>query len=146
MGDRLTKEQRSFNMSRIRSKDTAPELKLRSALHARGLRFRKHVSGLPGKPDIAFPGIRVAVFVDGDFWHGYRFHELRLRLSPYWEMRIQRNIERDVLHRALLRSEGWSVIRVWEHQVNQDLDAVANRLEHLIKHRQSLKKHLVRRR
>ncbi len=73
MPDKLTPEQRSFSMSRIKGKDTGLELRVRSALHKRGLRFRKHVRELPGKPDVVFRKTRVVVFVDGDFWHGYRF-------------------------------------------------------------------------
>ena len=73
MVDNLTPEQRSFTMSRIRSRDTKPELTIRRLVHARGLRFRTHKNGLPGRPDLVFVRAKVAVFVDGDFWHGWQF-------------------------------------------------------------------------
>ena len=73
MSDNLTPTQRSYCMSRVKGKDTSIERLVRSELHKRGFRFRKHVKTLPGKPDIVFPKAKVAVFVDGDFWHGYDF-------------------------------------------------------------------------
>ena len=80
--DRLTTEQRSALMSKIRSWDTGPEQALRSALHKRGLRFRKHLKSLRGRPDVVFMSARVAVFVDGHFWHGYRYPAWKHKLMP----------------------------------------------------------------
>jgi len=117
MPDNLTPQQRSYTMSRIRSKNTAPELVIRKLLHARGLRFRKHVSTLPGSPDLAFASAKVAVFVDGDFWHGWRFPLWRENLSLYWKQKIQRNRDRDRRNFAALRRRGWLVVRIWQHQV-----------------------------
>lgn len=122
--DRLTPEQRSKLMSRIRSKDTGIERILRSALHRAGLRFRKHVSELPGRPDIVFPTARVAVYVDGDFWHGYRFGAWKDKLPPFWQEKIEKNRQRDARNRRRLRSMGWVVLRVWGHSVERNLDEV----------------------
>jgi DNA mismatch endonuclease (patch repair protein) len=118
--DNLTPAQRSRTMSLIRSKDTRPELAIRRLLHARGLRFRKHARWLPGQPDLVFVTARVTVFVDGDYWHGWRFPSWRGTLSPYWQQKIEGNRRRDRRNFRKLRREGWLVIRVWEHQVECD--------------------------
>jgi len=86
-------------MSRIKGKDTRPEMKVRSALHKKGLRFRKHVKDLPGKPDIVFPKDKVAVFIDGDFWHGYRFPAWEDKVSDFWKKKITGNRKRDARNR-----------------------------------------------
>ena len=93
--DNLTPEQRSRTMSLIRSKDTQPELTIRRLLHARGLRFRKHVAWLPGQPDIVFVSAKVTVFVDGDYWHGWRFPLWSGKLTAYWKHKIEGNRRRD---------------------------------------------------
>ena len=87
--DNLTPEQRSRTMSLIRSKDTQPELTIRRLLHARGLRFRKHAAWLPGQPDIVFVSAKVTVFVDGDYWHGWRFPLWSGKLTAYWKHKIE---------------------------------------------------------
>ena len=121
MSDSLTRRQRSYCMSRVKGKDTGLERVVRSALHRRGYRFRKHTSRLPGKPDIVFPSARVAVFVDGDFWHGYRFPLWRDQLMPFWKRKIGETRERDQRNFAKLRRSGWRVIRIWQHQIKRDL-------------------------
>lgn len=128
MTDRITPEQRSRLMAKVRSYDTTPERVIRSALHKKGLRFRKHVIDLPGRPDVVFTSPRVVVFVDGDFWHGYRFPAWKAKLPPYWQDKISRNRARDRRNFARLRSKGWMVIRVWEHELNKDLDACVARV------------------
>ncbi len=115
-------------MSRVKGKDTGPEKLVRSELHRRGLRFRKHPKHLPGKPDIVFPSHRVAVFVDGDFWHGYRFPQWRDQLSPFWEAKIGKTRVRDQRNFRKLRRSGWRVIRVWQHEVERDSVAVIDRI------------------
>jgi DNA mismatch endonuclease (patch repair protein) len=120
MADNLTPEQRSYCMSRVRSKDTGPEIRIRSDLHKLGLRFRKHVKSLPGSPDIVFARAMVAVFIDGDFWHGYRFPSWKHKLSTFWKEKITKNRKRDARSHRLLRRKGWKVVRVWEHQLKQD--------------------------
>lgn len=128
MPDNLTPEQRSFCMSRIKGKDTGLEMRVRSALHRRGLRFRKHVKDLPGKPDVVFRNARVAVFVDGDFWHGYRFPSWEDKVSDFWKKKINRNRERDAANHRKLRQMEWTVIRLWQHEVEADFDACIDRI------------------
>jgi DNA mismatch endonuclease (patch repair protein) len=128
MPDNLTPEQRSFCMSRIKGKDTGLEMRVRSALHIRGLRFRKHVKDLPGKPDVVFRKARVAVFVDGDFWHGYRFPSWEDKVSDFWKKKINKNRERDAANHRKLRQMEWTVIRLWQHEVEEDFDACIDRI------------------
>jgi DNA mismatch endonuclease (patch repair protein) len=129
MADNLTREQRSWTMSRIRSRDTTPELTIRKLAHARGLRFRKHAKWLPGAPDLVFAGAKVVVFVDGDFWHGWRFAQWRDGLAPYWLDKIERNRQRDKRNVRTLRSTGWTVIRLWEHEIRADAAKCVDRVE-----------------
>lgn len=128
MPDNLTPEQRSFCMSRIKGKDTGLEMRVRSALHRRGLRFRKHVKDLPGRPDVVFRKARVAVFVDGDFWHGYRFPSWEDKVSDFWKKKINKNRERDAANHRKLRQMEWMVIRLWQHEVEEDFDACIDRI------------------
>lgn len=128
MADRFSPEQRSRLMASIRSTNTKIEVCLRSALHRRGLRFRKNVRSLPGCPDIVFVAARLAVFIDGDFWHGHRFEAWEAGLSPYWRDKIAGNRARDARNRQKLRRQGWSVMRVWGHDVEKNLDATAIRI------------------
>jgi DNA mismatch endonuclease (patch repair protein) len=103
-----------------RAEDTRPERALRSLLHRRGLRFRKHYALLErGKcrADVAFPGARLAVFVDGCFWHGCPVHGSRPRTNgSYWNAKIERNIARDREYDALLGVAGWRILRIWKHE------------------------------
>jgi DNA mismatch endonuclease (patch repair protein) len=124
--DDLTPAQRKKNMQRIRSKDTKAEVLLRKALWHKGLRYRKNVKDLPGKPDIVFIKQRVAIFVDGDFWHA-RGHEKRpgeqiATNRSYWEAKMKRNIERDRYVNELLLEQGWLVLRFWESNIKKDLE------------------------
>lgn len=116
MADVHSPRQRSYNMSRVRAKDTKPEMLLRRGLHARGLRFRLHCSALSGSPDLVFPRHRAVVFVNGCFWHG---HSCRLFVAPdtnrdFWAGKIDANRQRDARNRARLQSEGWRVLTLWE--------------------------------
>lgn len=124
----MTPAQRSAHMAKIRSVDTGPERALRSELHSRGYRFFKHSRALSGRPDIVFPRARVVVFVDGDFWHGYRFPQWRDKLKPYWQEKIARNRARDVRNFRRLRANGWTVLRIWEHELKRDLLICADRV------------------
>lgn len=128
MVDNLTREQRKRAMSRVKQKDTDLEIVVRSALHKRGYRFRKHVTSLPGKPDIVFPRVKVVVFVDGDFWHGYRLPQWEHKLADFWRQKIARNRERDQKNFRCLRRMGWRVIRIWKHEINEDLDGCLRRI------------------
>ena len=130
--DNLTPQQRSYCMSRVRNRDTDLESLVRSGLFKKGWRFRKHVSSLPGKPDIVFVRLRVVVFVDGDFWHGYRFPNWKKTLSNSWIKKIEKNRERDRRNFAKLRRTGWRVVRLWQHEVKGDLNGSLERLEKLL--------------
>lgn len=135
MADNLTSAQRSYAMSRIRSKNSKAELMLRKALFSRGLRYRVHLNILPGKPDIVFTKQRVAIFVDGDFWHGWKFEEWEAKLSPYWRAKISGNIARDIEHSKRLANEGWVVLRFWEHEVKKEVEnCVLQIMQHLKQH------------
>lgn len=107
-------------MSRIHGMDTKPELVVRRLAYTRGLRYRTHVMDLPGRPDMAFVGLQVVVFIDGDFWHGWRFPTWSSRLTGFWKEKIERNRHRDRNNFRRLRAAGWTVIRLWEHEVKRD--------------------------
>ena len=125
--DNHSKEVRSYNMSRIRSKNTKPEELVRKSLFAVGLRYRKNDKRLPGHPDIVFPKYKTVVFVNGCFWHGHegcRYFVWPKSNTEYWEKKITGNIERDKRMYAMLRETGWRVIIVWECNLRKDkLDA-----------------------
>lgn len=117
MTDVHTPQQRSYNMSRIKGKDTKPEMIVRKYLHARGFRFRLHNKDLPGKPDIVLPRYRSVIFVHGCFWHGHegcRYFILPKTKTEWWEAKISGNKERDNRNLAALRASGWKVIIVYE--------------------------------
>jgi DNA mismatch endonuclease (patch repair protein) len=96
---------------------------VRSELHKRGFRFRKHLKELPGKPDVVFTKAKVAVFIDGDFWHGYRFSTWEHKVSDFWKTKISKNRERDAKNHRRLRNMGWTVIRLWQHDLERDFEA-----------------------
>lgn len=126
--DVLTAKQRSYNMSRIRGKDTKPELLLRKALWAKGLRYRVK-NKLPGRPDIVFPGKKVVVFVDGCFWHGCPEHLIMPKSnSTFWKDKIQGNIKRDARVTAALEKDGWTVLRFWEHEMKDTAETVVDKV------------------
>jgi len=121
MSDVLSKQQRSYCMSRIRGKNTKPELFLRKALWSKGLRYRLK-SNLPGRPDIIFPGKRLAVFVDGCFWHGCPQHcQLPEENSVFWEEKLSKNKARDQKINHMLKQKNWKVLRFWEHEIKASL-------------------------
>ena len=115
--DTLTPEQRSINMSKIRSKDSKPEITVRKMLFKEGFRFRIHDKKLPGKPDIVLKKYKTVIFVHGCFWHQ---HENCKRANmpksniEYWAPKIERNVQRDKEHAETLKEKGWQVIVVWE--------------------------------
>lgn len=115
--DSLSKEKRSWNMSRIKGKDTKPELIVRSLLHSMGYRYRLHQKSLPGKPDLVLKKYRTVIFVHGCFWH--RHEDCRYAYNPkskvdFWEKKFQKNIERDRIKTEQLKESGWSVLVIWE--------------------------------
>lgn len=129
--DILTPEKRSWNMSRIRGKDTKPELALRSALHRLGYRFRLSDRRLPGRPDIVLPKYKTAVFVHGCFWHrhrGCKYAYVPKSKVEFWQQKFEENIARDERNIRDIRSNGWIPIVVWECQIKHDLDSCIQRL------------------
>jgi DNA mismatch endonuclease, patch repair protein len=129
MTDVLTQEQRKYNMSRIRGKNTGPEVKLRKMLFAEGIRgYRIHYN-LPGKPDIVFTKKKIAIFVDGCFWHKCPvcFQEPETR-KEFWMKKIQSNVERAKKVNEQLRIDGWTVIRIWEHEIRKDPEMVIRKI------------------
>jgi DNA mismatch endonuclease (patch repair protein) len=134
-GDFISAETRSAVMARIRGKETGPELALARELTAMGLEWEGHSKDLPGRPDFVFRDEKVAVLVDGDFWHGYRFSEWRDKLSEAWEEKIAGNVRRDIRNRAALRQLGWEVVRIWEHQIAARPRASAARVQRALERR-----------
>jgi len=128
MPDHLTPEQRFRAMSRVKTKDGSLEVIIRSELHRRGYRFRKHVKTLPGSPDVVFPAARVVVFIDGDFWHGYRLPVWEHKLKEFWKEKIWDNRRRDQKNFRKLRRMGWRVIRIWQHEIRKDPGACIARI------------------
>src|SRR5579863_5871093 len=122
-GDIMSPEKRSAVMARIKGRDTGPEQAIAAAFAARGLEWEGHARDLPGRPDFVFRQEKVAVFVDGDFWHGWRFPQWQDKLTEKWEAKIGGNRRRDVRNHGRLRRMGWLVVRLWEHQVAADTDA-----------------------
>ncbi|WP_372743554.1 very short patch repair endonuclease [Nisaea acidiphila] len=136
--DTLSQPQRSRLMSRVRSKNTKPELMLRNALWKRGHRYRLGKM-LPGKPDVSFGRGRVAIFVDGCFWHGCPEHgSIPKTNTTFWISKIARNMERDRHVNFLLENMGWHVIRVWEHEIEHSLTSVVTLIETTLTHRREI--------
>ena len=135
MADRITTEQRSRNMSRIRGRDTKLEVRLRSALHRAGFRFRVCRTDLPGRPDVVFPRQKLAVQVRGCFWHqhencpGGRMPQSNL---DYWKPKLERNVTRDAEKDMALRDLGWRVVVIWECEIKTD-NGVADTVRRLAK-------------
>lgn len=123
MVDNISKEARSYNMSRIRSKDTKPEILVRSYLFSRGLRFRKNDKRYPGSPDVVLPKYHTVVFVHGCFWHhhkGCKYATIPKSNVDYWKNKLYRNRERDEHNQKELEAMGWKVITVWECRLKKD--------------------------
>ena len=130
--DNLTKAQRKKNMARIRSTDTTPEMKLRSALHKEGFRFRIHVASLPGKPDIVLPKYRLIIFVNGCFWHQHpncAKANIPKSNQDYWIEKLKKNVDRDKVSISNLKSMGWEVKVIWECEVNKNIEEVVETIK-----------------
>jgi len=124
MTDVLTKKQRSYCMSRIHAKDTQPEIILRKTISGAGIRgYRLHYK-LPGRPDIVFPRRKIAIFIDGCFWHKCPECFIKPETNrKFWSKKIDSNVKRDKIVNAELKTKGWQVIRIWEHEIeNQKLN------------------------
>lgn len=137
MNDHL-KTQRSYTMSQIKSTGSSIEDMLCKELWHRGLRYRKNVANITGKPDIVFRKARVVVFCDGEFWHGYNWSEKKPKIKTnrdYWIPKIEKNIERDKVVNEALIAEGWLVIRFWEKQIKNNLTGCADIVEGFVRDR-----------
>lgn len=135
--DDMTPVQRHRNMQRIRSKDTAIEVVLRKALWHSGIRYRKNCKDLIGKPDIVIKKYRIAIFCDGEFFHGKNWNVLSQHLknsnhSSYWLEKIRRNIKRDQEVTHTLEMDGWHVIRFWGQEIKKNPDACVSEIKDLI--------------
>ena len=135
MADHLTVQERSWNMSRIRGKNTKPEIVVRSLLHRLGFRFRLHRKDLPGNPDIVLPKHQTAVFVHGCFWHrhpGCKYAYNPKSRIEFWQKKFAENVERDARNQQDLKQQKWNVVVVWECEL-RDLDQLVLRLGKVIK-------------
>ncbi len=135
--DKLTKEQRRKNMQRIKAKDTGIEVKLRELLWKKGYRYRKNYDKLPGKPDIALTKYKIAIFCDGEFFHGKDWEVLKPRLEKgsngqYWVSKISKNRERDDKVNKRLLFEGWTVIRFWGDDIIKNVEECVRVVEEAI--------------
>ena len=131
-----TKEQISFNMQRVKNKDSKIELTLRKALWSRGLRYQKNVTSICGKPDIVFKGKKVAVFCDSEFWHGYDWENRKNDFKSnqaFWIPKIERNMERDQEVNAQLSSEGWTVLRFWGKDIIKRTEECVDLIEKAVR-------------
>lgn len=134
MTDTLTPEERSERMGRIRGRNTSPELAVRRAVHAAGLRYRLHARDLPGRPDLVFRSRRLAVFVHGCFWHQHPDPSCKLARMPkskleFWRPKLEGNRARDLRTRGELEALGWLVLEVWECETGaRELDVLATRI------------------
>ncbi len=123
-------------MTAVRSTDTAPELRLRRALYAVGIRgWRCHYERVLGKPDLAWPALRVAVFVDGAFWHGHPSRHKPGRSGAYWDTKIARTVQRDREIATALETAGWTVLRAWDFEIGRDLPIVVARVTDVLRQR-----------
>lgn len=128
----MSPEKRSVVMSRIRGRGTKPEMAVEAMLRELGLVFDAHARDLPGRPDFVVREARVVILVDGDFWHGWRFEQWRMKLSEPWERKIAANRRRDAANRKRLRDAGWTVVRLWEHQVENAPRRCARRIRRAV--------------
>jgi len=122
MADVHSKETRSYNMSRIRSKDTKPELLVRRFLHKNGFRYRLHVKDLPGKPDIVLPKYKTIIFIHGCFWHGHegcKYFVVPKTRTEWWLHKIGTNTDNDANAEIQLKSAGWKILKIWECELKK---------------------------
>lgn len=130
--DRVTPEQRRKNMQHIRNKDSEIELLLRKELWRRGLRYRKNVRSITGCPDIVFKRLKIAIFCDSEFWHGYDWDHRKYDIKSnqeFWINKIENNIIRDQKVNTILKSEGWCVLRFWGKDIKNNLAKCADIIE-----------------
>lgn len=139
--DKHTPEQRRKNMQAVKNKDSQIELTLRKALWERGLRYRKNVNKIFGHPDVAFIGLKVAVFCDSEFWHGHDWKNRKSDIKSnreFWINKIERNIQRDKEVTAALEADGWIVLRYWGKDIMARTSEIAEEIEKIVRSRQCL--------
>ena len=133
-----TPEQISYNMKQVKSKGSEIEVLMQKELWRRGLRYRKNVKSIEGKPDIAFIGKKIAVFCDSEFWHGYDWENRKNDFksnTEFWISKIERNMQRDKEVTQKLQSEGWIVLRFWGKEIKKNLAECADLVERIWKER-----------
>lgn len=137
MADSVTREKRSWNMSRIRGKDTGIEVLVRKYLFSKGFRFRKNVSTLPGKPDIVLSKYKTVIFVNGCYWHrhpGCKYSYIPKTNLSFWMQKFEKTVENDQKNIGLLKAAGWTVITLWEcdieHNFEITMESLVNQLRH----------------
>ena len=131
MSDRISKTKRSWNMSRIRGKDTKIEVLVRKWLFKEGFRFRKNDKRYPGKPDVVLPKYMAVIFINGCFWHRHQYCKnasIPKTRTEFWTEKLEKNVLNDKKNYALLEEKGWKVIILWECELEKDLDGVMNRV------------------
>lgn len=136
-----TPEQISYNMKQVKSKDSKIEQLLRKELWSRGIRYRKNVRKVFGNPDITFIGLKIAVFCDSEFWHGYDWENRKNDFksnTDFWIPKIERNMERDKEVNEHLRNEGWIVLRFWGNEIKKNAQECADKIEMAIKERKNV--------
>ena len=124
-------EQRSFNMSRIKGKNTKPEIKVRKWLWSQGYRYRLHKKDLPGKPDIVFPGLKKAIYIHGCFWHKHdcKYFKWPGTNTDFWKEKITRTVIRDQQNRLLLADRSWNCFTVWECELKDNTSDIFDRIK-----------------
>ena len=135
-----TQEQISYNMRRVKNKDSDIECLLRKELWARGIRYRKNVTKVIGKPDIAFVTKKIAVFCDSEFWHGYNWEERKKDFKTnqdFWIPKIERNIQRDIEVNEQLQENGWIVLRFWGKDIKKYCAECADEIERVLRERKN---------
>lgn len=123
MVDIYSKSKRSEIMSKIRSESELEKSfrkLLSKEIYPLGYRYRKNYRKIPGRPDVAFVSRKIAIFIDGDFWHGYGYTKKKKKLPKFWQNKIETNMKRDQRNRKLLKKMGWTYVRFWEHEVKKD--------------------------
>lgn len=139
--DKITKEQRSKLMGKIKGKDTKEEVRLAKALWHKGYRYRKHDKTIQGTPDLSFKKYRIAIFVDGEFFHGKNWDNIEKRPksnSEFWKKKIERNMERDLQVNDFLKSHGWTVLRFWSEDIKKNLHTITHSIETQIEEKKNL--------
>ena len=128
MADHMTPEQRSRAMKRVKLKNGSLELSVQQKLRKMGLCFQRNCKRLEGTPDIVFPKKKVAIFIDGDFWHGWRLPAWEHKLSDFWRSKLRANRRRDQRNFRRLRAANWTVIRLWGHEIRSDSGRCIDRI------------------